>query len=169
VAVPAHATPGQYVGALTAYIPVSSSITRKGINVRVQVRTFAAIVVSIPGRARADMRVQRVAAQLRSGSMYAVVRLHNDGNVLLKARGSIRVWSVHGKKPLWRRDFSIDTTVPGTSLGYPILWPRRLAMGGYRYEIDVSWGAGSDPSDVGSAVLRWRSGHVASRGAMRVG
>jgi hypothetical protein len=167
VHVPSTARSGQYIGGLSAFVPAPRARAEHGIGLTVQTRVLDAIEITIPGRTRAALGVVGAKARYRSNDLYVLVHLRNTGTVLLKGQGYLWVYAAHRSTPWIHRSFAIDTTVPGTSIYYPLRWAHRVPAGEYRYAVSVTWGAGTYRTDVLTKALHWRSGHATRRGVLR--
>jgi hypothetical protein len=168
VHVPAGTKPGQYVGALTAYVPAPITRITRGIGLREQFRVFNAIVVTVPGSTQARLTVHSVVMKLRSNDDYLIVNIKNSGNVLLKAEGHLWLYGQHDSKPWVSAPLSIDTTVPGTAVHYPVPWTHHVPRGAYRYSVRVSWLGGSASTGAVTDQIHWKSGIATVHGVISV-
>jgi hypothetical protein len=147
VRVPASTAPGQYVGGLTAFVPAPRSGPPSGPHQRsgaiiLQLRRIVAVVVTIPGPAYGRFAVSRVNPKQRPDAVYLIAHIRNTGTILLKGQGTLWMWKQGRKSPVLTKKLLLDTTVPQTTVLYPILWARHPANGVYHVTIQVSWDGG---------------------------
>lgn len=167
VRVPRRVSGGQYVGGLSAYVPSSVRRITRGMGLRVQTRVVDAVVVTIPGQMRASLRPVQVVATYRSNDLYAIVRIRNTGNLLLKGTGNLWLYAPHARRPWIHRAFPIDTTVPRTTVNYPVRWAHRVRPGTYRFVARLDWRAGTHQTP-GRTPIRWQGGRARMQGVVRV-
>jgi hypothetical protein len=168
VHVPRRTQPGQYIGGLTAFVPAHRTQISHRIGLTVQTRVFDAILVTVPGRLHAAMRIAGVSARYRSNQMYALIHIRNTGNVLLKAHGFVWLFAPGSTRAWIHRPVSVDTTVPGTTVHYPLLWAHRVRSGAYRYAVTLSWTRGDYRAASAHDLMRWSAGHTSTTGYVRV-
>jgi hypothetical protein len=166
VHVPASAKPGQYVGAVTAFVPAPMTHIARGIGLREQFRVFNAVVVTVPGPTKAQLTIHGVTVNLRSNDDMLIVHIKNTGNVLLKGQGHVWVYGAHSTKPWVSAALTLDTTVPGTVVHYPVPWTHRAPRGKYRYAVHVTWEGGSASTDSISDQIRWLGGTSTKHGSI---
>lgn len=144
VHVPSGTRPGQYVGGLTAFVPIQRARggTRRRGAIQVQVRRVVAIVVTVPGPRYGRFGVQTVTAQGRPDAYYVIAHLRNTGTMLLAAQGNLWVWRFGQRKAIIAAHLTIGTTVPHTDINYPVHWARRPPPGTYHFHIVVWWRGG---------------------------
>jgi hypothetical protein len=150
VRVPDGVAAGEHVGGLTAFVPAAApggnvapgSTPAQQFAVRVQTRSVAAIVVSVPGARETRLAISGVDVEHRPDASYLVVRLRNTGNVLTKAQGSVLVTRPGETAPLISGPFALDTIVPGTEVTFPIQWTRDPPPGRYQARVEVAWDGG---------------------------
>jgi hypothetical protein len=164
VKIPAGTKPGQYVGALTAYVPISGKKKGGVGGVQVQRRVVNAIEVTVPGPLRAAFSVTGVGSQRRPDGIYILVHLLNTGNVLLKGQGYLWINDNHTNKLVMSKPIGLDTTVPKTGVDYPLYFGYRPKTGTYRYSVKLSWNGGK----ADTANLSWKSGKVAASGKFTI-
>jgi hypothetical protein len=147
--VPDGVRTGEHVGGLTAFVPVDGpGGTAAGgqpgqqFAVRVQTRTVLAIVVDVPGTREARLAVSGVEVEHRPDAAYLVVRLRNTGNALTKAQGSVRLTRAGESAPLISGPLTLETTVPGTEVTFPIQWTRDPVPGRYQARVELAWEGG---------------------------
>jgi hypothetical protein len=150
VRVPAGVGAGERVGGLTAFVPADTPVGTavpggqpgQQFAVRVQTRSVAAIVVSVPGARETRLAISGVDVEPRPDASYLVVRLRNTGNVLTKAQGSVLVTRPGETAPLISGPITLDTIVPGTEVAFPIQWMRDPPPGRYQARVEVTWDGG---------------------------
>jgi hypothetical protein len=117
--------------------------------------------------------VHSVTLRLRSNDDYLIVNIKNSGNVLLKAEGHLWLYGQHSSTPWVSVPLSIDTTVPGTAVHYPVHWTHRAPRGTYRYAVHVTWqggsaSAGDAPTGAVTDQIRWAGGTSTAHGVVSV-
>lgn len=147
VDVPDNVKPGQYVGGLTAFVPAkkgsaAQSGKRDG-SIIVQLRRVVAVVVTVPGTSYGRFAIGRIAPKLRPDAFYIITHIHNTGTMLLKGQGRLWIWKVGVKNPVVSAPLTLDTTLPGTTVHYPVFWSKRPQRGQYHYKVRVSWSGGT--------------------------
>jgi hypothetical protein len=143
VHIPRGLKSGQYVGGLTAYVPAVRPHESKFGGLMVQLRTVAAVVITIPGPKSGQFQIHGVQSKYEPSGLFASIQMSNTGNLLTKGRGHIRLTKAGSSAPIISRDFSVDTTVPHTSLNYPIPWRPKPAYGLYHASVTLRWWDGS--------------------------
>lgn len=144
VTVPAHTPPGQYVGGLSAYVRTRKTAAIHGRQQRdgsilLQLRRIVAVVVTVPGPAFGRFAVLKVNAKQRPDAVYLIAHIRNTGTTLLKGQGHLWLWKQGVRKAILSQPLSLDTTVPRTTVLYPIFWSRHPAPGTYDATVTVSW------------------------------
>jgi hypothetical protein len=142
VHVPAKTKPGQYVGALTAYVPAPKAHRHGAIAIQLQTRVVDALVVTVPGPQYARFAIGRIYAVRAPTSMYYVtIGIRNTGNVMLKGQGWLWVSQPGTKGTVLQTKLNIDTTIPHTVAKYPVGWSAHPQPGRYRADVLVWWGS----------------------------
>jgi hypothetical protein len=147
LSVPAKTKPGQYVGGLTAYVPAHKSKASqakrgKGGAIILQLRRIVAVVVTVPGASFGRLKLAKVNAKQRPDAVYLIAHIRNTGTTLLKGTGHLWMWKQGVKQPIMSVPLTLDTTVPRTTVLYPILWAKHPQKGTYRVTATVSWEGG---------------------------
>jgi hypothetical protein len=154
--VPAGIASGQYVGGLTAFIPTTAasrgSNSRDGA-IQLQLRRIVAVVVTVPGAEFGRFLIGWVKAKHRPDAWYLITHIHNTGTILLKGQGHLWVWHQGVKKAVVSSSVSVDTTLPRTTVHYPIFWSKNPPRGTYRYKAQLSWSSG-ESTKTGTFVIR---------------
>ncbi|MBV9282121.1 MAG: hypothetical protein JOZ41_18735 [Chloroflexi bacterium] len=150
--VPATARPGQDVGGLTAFVPSPRPRAKGRGALQIQFRRVVAVVVTVPGPSIARFTVGAVEPARRPQGMTVLVRLTNSGTTLLQAQGTLWVWEVGRRQPVIAVHLSVDTTVPHTTVSYPVPWTGHPAPGRYSFRV-VTWWNGGHTSRTGSFTL----------------
>jgi len=166
VHVPRGAAVGQHIGGLTAYVPAHSSKAHSFGALWLQLRTVAAIEVTVPGPTRSGLTLAPLSTKYEPTGLYADLPIRNTGDTLMKARGHLLVQRVGGTRPILNHRFLVDTTVPGVTLSYPAPWPGRPKPGAYRYSASLRWNGGKTAE---SGVFKFGSPPVAPPGRPVVG
>lgn len=151
VHVPARIASGQYIGGLTAFAPISSqnkgTVRRRATSFQVQLRRVVAVVVTVPGPVVHRFSVGQVGPVRQPTGYYIVAQIKNSGNSLLAGQGNVWVWRQGQHKPVIFTHLSVDTTVPHTTVGYPVRWTKQPPRGQYRYRVMVWWNGGKTVRD----------------------
>ena len=146
VVVPTHVRPGDHLGGIVAENLAVDGDTavggKKGGSFRIRVRhlTIVAVQLALPGA-----RVERLALTGGSfGRMGAyptlMLALRNTGTVMFKSRGTVRLTNAKGVV-VERRSFSLDTFLPRTGIGYPLVLHENLPSGVYLAAVRIAYGA----------------------------
>jgi len=147
IQIPHDARPGQYLGALTAFVPVhTASTTGRGASLTVQPRVVTAIEITIPGATYARLKVAGLQAQQIPHGLFIVIHIQNNGTALTPGQGSLWVYRVGQSKPIVKATLNIGTTVPHTTVNYPIRWQLQQPVGQYHFRVDLRWVKGQTSS-----------------------
>lgn len=139
VRIPASAKPGQYVGGVTAYVPAA----RGGAALVVQLRRVVAVVITVTGGPMyGRFTLGSIGAKRRPDATYVVSHIHNTGTILLKGQGHLWVWETGRRKPVVTAPVTLDTTVPQTTVNYPVLLAKRPTPGTYTFKLTLTWDGG---------------------------
>jgi len=150
VHIPSSAAPGQYVGGLTAYVPAPSGKSA----IIVQLRRVVAIVVTVTGGpAFGRFTIGSIRPKHRPDAYYVVSHIHNTGTMLLKGQGHLWVWKSGRKKPVISAPITLDTTVPHTTVYYPVLLAKRPKPGSYSFKLTLTWDGGGAATRTGSFTI----------------
>ena len=123
--------PGVHVGGLTAFVPTTTSTGSSFGSLQVQVRVVLAVVVTVPGPAVSDVRVDGVSTKYEPTGLYVVTHIRNSGNRFARTDVHLTVRAPGARKLTLNRYLHVDTTVPGTSVFYPVAWPGNVKYGRY--------------------------------------
>ncbi len=140
--VPKHTRPGQYVGALTAFVPSNVTKRGRGFAFTVQTRLADDIVVTVPGPKRWGFRIKGISTQRRTIGTYAIVHVRNSGTMMLKGWGYLWAWRAGQKRPVLSKPLRIDTTLPHTVVRYPLILGLHPKPGYYSFKLKVWWKGG---------------------------
>jgi hypothetical protein len=142
VRVPAGASAGDHLGGIVAENEALTSSSGKGaLQIRIRHLTIAAMLVQVPGKARAGMQVTGVRAGGEHGYQYVYVLLENTGALATKPTGKLLISDASGKQ-VASRDLALDTFLAGTAIDYPVLLPSQaLSPGSYTAHVDLRYGA----------------------------
>jgi hypothetical protein len=146
VYVPKRATPGEYVGGLSAFVPITKG-KKHQFGVVVQYRVVNAVEVTIPGPTVHHFKIKSVAVEDLPSGYLVVPHLVNTGNSLLSAGGHLYVWRVGQAHPIISKKLTVDTTVPETDVQCQVKWTKFPKAGMYTYRLVVTW-------DTGKAIKR---------------
>lgn len=137
--VPKHTRPGQYVGALTAFVPAGVTQRGRGFAFTVQTRLADDVVVTVPGPQSWRFKPAGVRAQRRTVGTYVIARIKNTGTMMLNGWGYLWIWQWGRKSPVLARALHLDTTLPYTSVHYPLLLALHPRAGRYTFKLRVAW------------------------------
>jgi hypothetical protein len=148
VTVPADATPGDHVGGIAleedrVYGQGAGSNTL----IDVRYRQVLGVVVTTPGARITGAELGGVTLAEAGAGSQAQVALHNTGNGLLRARGTIEIGgdgAGSGALP-----FQVGTTLPGATQSVPVALPQ-LALQPGAYDVQVHLTA-----EDGSPLASW--------------
>jgi hypothetical protein len=141
VRVPAAAQPGDHLGGIVAENAALTGGGSGALRIKVRHLTIAAVLVQVPGPAKAAVAPTAARAGGEHGYQYVYLHLKSAGAVIAKPTGRLTVIDSGGKTVASRR-FTLDTFVAGTAVDYPVLLPHiALDPGDYRAKIDLSYGA----------------------------
>lgn len=140
--VPADARPGQYLAGIVAQPPPGAATpqsTTLGSNqgevqVATTTRVVVAVAVTVPGPVERKITVVGVRSASGPLGTQMVVTVRNDGTVLVKPQGTLRLkddgGNVRTAIPL-----RMDTILPGGSADFTVGWPPELPPGDYRADV----------------------------------
>jgi hypothetical protein len=147
VRVPRGARGGQHLGAIVAQPLTSvrrSGTTQNGqaFHIKVQALSVLALQVNLPVRPVQRMTVGGCRAGGPHGYQTLFIGMGNTGNQFVRGTGSVAVAN-SGGRVLKRRDFAVDTFLPGTAISYPVvLTGKPLGAGQYRAVVSLAYGNG---------------------------
>jgi WxL interacting protein linking bacterial and host surfaces len=148
VLVPQGSGAGEHVGGIVAQNLALQTGTAKqvakgrgSLQIRLRHLTIVAVEVKLPGRRIERVVVQGVKAGAEAGYPAVEVGLRNGGNVIVKPRLRLRIIDRHGKTLLDQRRV-LDSLVPQTAIGYPLILSRALRPGDYRADLRLDYGQG---------------------------
>jgi hypothetical protein len=143
VRVPRSVRSGDHLGGIVADPGVrrGRSVRHSRSSFRIDVRTLTVIAIEarLPGKRVPQMTIHGVTAGGLRGYQQIFLGLRNDGNVLQKGNGSVVVANMDGKR-LKSSSFALDTFVPRTQVGFPVLIRgKALSAGTYRATVTVHY------------------------------
>ena len=148
VIVPRGTRAGEHVGGIVAQnlavqTGAATQVGKRGGSVQIRLRhlTIVAVEVKLPGRRVERVLVQSIKAGTEAGYPAVEVGLRNAGNVMVKPRLRFRIVDRHGTTLLDQRRV-LDTLVPQTAIGYPVILSRALRPGDYRADVRLDYGQG---------------------------
>ncbi len=141
VSVPSDAAPGDHLAGIAAWIPAKESPPAGspspggGVAVTVQMRRVLAVQVVVSGSAEAKLAVDGVKALPQGNGMNLGITIANTGQLLTQAKGIVTLPDTGFKK-----EFNVNTFVPGTSIEYPVLWTADPSPGTYQAHVVLRYG-----------------------------
>ena len=158
VRAPESAEPGQYLAGIAAYAPSKpNGATKRGekqasASVDVRTRYVIAVQVDVPGPRVPSLTISSVSLVEQPAGAYIGVAMENDGAVLLRPSGSIRLTGSGGERVL-EETIEMGTFVTGTEATYPVALPRAVRPGRYGVEVKLSYAEGKAASYDGSIAI----------------
>jgi hypothetical protein len=164
VHVPTAASDGQHLGGIVAE-PTAPTVRHRAkrgghaFHINVFERAVVAVQVNLPGPRVERMALTGIRAEARPPYQQLIVALLNQGNVLLKGRGTLAIRRGDGGRTIQKRPFRLDTVVPGSGIDYPLIEAGKpLPKGSYEATIRLVYGHGRQltrtlPLRVGSKQL----------------
>lgn len=140
--VPKGIRAGQYVGALTAFVPARETRRGRGFVFTVQTRLADDVVVTVPGPQSWQFRPMGVSVQRRTVGTYVIAHIKNTGTMLLKGWGYFWLWQPGRQNPVLAVPLHLDTTLPHTTATYPLLLAKHPSPGHYAFTLKVWWNGG---------------------------
>jgi hypothetical protein len=141
VQVPRDAAPGQYLGALGMYVPLTTTSTtgagQKGqatFGITLQGERVIAVEVVVPGPASAHLQVNSVTPVAAPSGLRLNVGLANTGNAFARGTGVIAVDDTKTNIP-----FTIGTFVSHTSITYRVPWTRTVVPGDHHVSVRLNY------------------------------
>jgi hypothetical protein len=152
VAVPANATPGEYIAGLV--LENDLPITGAGPVILDQiVRQAVAVVVTVPGRRAPALAIGSATYTLAAQGPIVSVAVENTGNVRLKPVVTFALSDAAGVV-VDRRSVSMDTFYAHTATFIEVPLAMALAPGGYTVRLSLSdVGEGVQAGDAGIALV----------------
>ena len=146
--IPATAAPGDHLGGIVVR-PASATRTgaqgtaKHSFHVNLVEQAIVAVQVTLPGPATQRLAITGVSAGANPGYQTMVIGLANTGTRLVKGTGIAKISTLAGRT-LRRQAFTIDTFLPRTRIGDPVvLRGPSLAAGRYEASVLVRWPGGS--------------------------
>ncbi len=140
--VPKHTKPGQYVGALTAFVPARDTRRGTGFAFTVQTRLADDVVVTVPGPQSSGFQSAGVKTQRRTDGTYVIAHIKNTGTMMLKGSGYLWIWLRGQRAAVLARLMSVDTTLPHTTANYPLFLGMHPRPGRYAFKLKLWWNGG---------------------------
>jgi hypothetical protein len=141
--VPAHADPGEYLGAIGLWVPLESSTTtapggnHAGFAVTLQGERVIAVEVVVPGPTHASLAVTGVRPVAAPDGLRLQVGIANKGNTFTRGSGVVTVADTKLNFP-----FQIDTFVSHTSITYRVPWTRTVVPGNHDVSVKLTYDNG---------------------------
>jgi hypothetical protein len=141
VRVPISAAPGQYLGGLGMYVPLTSTSTTVAANagqatfgITLQGERIIAVEVVVPGPSRPNLQVSSITPVAAPTGMVLDVALANAGNAFANGTGVIAVDDTNTNVP-----FTIGTFVSHTAINYRVPWTRTVVPGDHNVSVRLSY------------------------------
>ena len=154
VTVPAGAAAGEFVGGIVAetVAEVSGPKSQQKANVQIKVRNLSivAVQVNLPGPKITKFTISKVVIGGSKGFQQVLVHVTNDGNVLMKPTGSVKITNTSGVA-IQTIPFKMDTFLPHTSIDYPIVLKKGLPPGNYTANVSLAYTGASGAPQTSSA------------------
>jgi hypothetical protein len=143
VVVPSTAAAGQHLGGLVAEdVAVRQGAANGALQINLQTRSVVAVQVNLPGPQVEQITALGVAAGGEQGYQQLILKLRNDGTMMVKPTGTLVVTGAGGNE-VQRIAVKLDTFLPRTEIAYPVLVERQaLAAGTYRASLSLAYGTG---------------------------
>jgi len=140
VHIPQNAKPGQYLAALGMWVPLESSTTtlpggqHAGFAITLQGERVIAIIINVPGPARASLEVTGVQPVAGPDGLRLDVAIANTGNAFTKGSGVVTVADTKLDFP-----FNIDTFVSNTAITFRVPWTRTVVPGTHDVSVKLTY------------------------------
>jgi hypothetical protein len=142
VQVPATATPGDHVAGIIVEAPPKAG-PGGGIGAAVIERVGVAVVVHVPGPGNESLALGGICLNQETGSNYFEVPVANDGNVLTRAEGTLRLEYDDGSE-VFQRDVVLGTVLPDDSTQLRMDAPFDPGPGDYVANLTLTRSDGTD-------------------------
>lgn len=140
--IPADPRPGQHLGGIVAENAALKQGQNSGLQVNIRSLSIIAVRVDLPGPVVEKVAVTGVTPGGADGRQQLLLGLRNEGTVLLKPTGTLRVNDAKGRQ-VQDLAFTMDTFVPQTAIDYPVVVENRaLDAGDYEATVDLAYGNG---------------------------
>lgn len=142
VHVPPDAEPGDHVAGLVLEAPPKVGESG-GFGAAVIERVGVAVVVHVPGPAEKSLTLGEVCLNQETGSNYFQIPATNDGNLLTRATGTMRLGLPDGSD-VFTRDVVLDTVLPGDTTALRVDAPFDPGPGSYVANLILTRDDGED-------------------------
>lgn len=142
VHVPSDAEPGDHVAGLVIEAPPKTG-GAGGFGAAVIERVGVAVVVHVPGAAEKSLTLGEVCLNQETGSNYFQIPATNDGNVMTRATGTMRLGLPDGSD-VFTRDVVLDTVLPGDTTALRVDAPFDPDPGSYVANLILTRDDGED-------------------------
>jgi hypothetical protein len=142
VQVPATATPGDHVAGIIVEAPPKAGPSG-GLGAAVIERVGVAVVIHVPGPGNESLTLGGICLNQETGSNYFEVPVANDGNVLTRAEGTLRLEYEDGSE-VFQRDVVLGTVLPGDSTELRMDAPFDPGSGAYVANLSLTRSDGAD-------------------------
>jgi hypothetical protein len=115
-------------------VPGAAGKGQAGASVDVQTRRIVAVQVNLPGSSEPELVITGVSPAARPDGLYLQVAIENRGRGLTKGEGTVTLVDDG-----FKRAFTVDTFVPGTSIAYPVKWSDDAEDGDYQAEVEIRY------------------------------
>lgn len=142
VTIPAQVRPGQHLGGLVAQnTEITQGSSSGALQVNVQTRTITAVQINLPGPVVEHVSVTGVSAEEQGGYQMMVIRLRNDGTMMLKPVGTLTISDGRGQV-VQTLPLQLDTVLPDSAIAYPVpVKDQALPPGQYHADLELRYGS----------------------------
>jgi hypothetical protein len=144
VQVPEDVHPGVYLAGLSTYVPVDDNATTTQtaanaatLSMKFQPRRIVAVEVTVPGAKAPKLVITGARAEATTGGVALALAIENDGNDYARGSGLVEV-----SETSLRKQFKIDTFVPGTKIDYLVPWTNDIVPGTHPVSAVLRYGDG---------------------------
>jgi hypothetical protein len=156
VHVPTSSSPGQYLAAVSASVPLSPDDSKAthppagqaGFSMGVRFQRGIAVEIDVPGPRGPNLQVDGAVPKATPNGVELGVHIANTGNAFAHGSGVIRVADTN-------TDFSfkVDTFVSHTAIVYPMAWTKTVVPGSHHVEVDLTYEGGRRTSWSGTVDI----------------
>ncbi len=145
IGVPSDVSPGQYVTGLVVELAPSAvdlapaDAGKRQFTANVARQAGVAVVIDVPGLRVAGLEITGASLKQQGGQGATfVIAVHNTGNTLMKAGGSLTITDREGKE-LASIPLAMGTVLPGDTTTFQVTHPVDLADGRYLLDANLEY------------------------------